>query len=58
MRGDLTQVGSLVSALEQVAAALLQARVEHYVRESIADEARAEEEMRELGVAVQRFLRI
>lgn len=54
----LTQVGSVVSALEQVAAVLLQDHVEHCVRESIADGARAEEEMQEVAVAVRRFVRI
>jgi len=54
----LTQVGSIVSALEKVAAVLLQDHVEHCVRESIADGRRAEQEMQEMAVAVQRFLRI
>jgi DNA-binding FrmR family transcriptional regulator len=54
----LTQIGSTVSALEQVASIILQDHVEYCVRESIADAQKAEQMMEELKASVQRFLRV
>ena len=55
----LTQIGSVVSALEKVGTILLKDHVEHCVRESIEKGgAEAEEKIEELTAAVERFLRV
>jgi CsoR family transcriptional regulator, copper-sensing transcriptional repressor len=54
----LTQISSLVSASEKVALILLKDHVEHCVREAIEDGRQADEKVAELGVAVERFLRV
>ena len=55
----LTQIGSVVSALEKVGTILLKDHVEHCVRESIEKgEAEADEKIEELTAAVERFLRV
>lgn len=54
----LTQISSSVSALEKVATILLQDHVEHCVRESIENGEQADEKIRELTAAVERFLRV
>jgi DNA-binding FrmR family transcriptional regulator len=56
----LTQVASVVSALEKVGALVLKDHVEHCVRESIesGDRQKAHEKVEELTAAVERFLRV
>ncbi len=56
----LTQVASVVSALEKVGALVLKDHVEHCLRESIesGDRQKADEKVEELTAAVERFLRV
>jgi CsoR family transcriptional regulator, copper-sensing transcriptional repressor len=54
----LTQIASVVSALEKVGTILLKDHVEHCVRESIEMGVGAEEKIEELTDAVERFLRV
>ncbi len=55
----LTQISSVVSALEKVGAILLKDHVEHCVRESIENGGlEADEKIEELTAAVERFLRV
>ncbi len=53
----LTQIASVVAALEKVGTILLKDHIEHCVRESIENGEDAEERMVELTAAVERFLR-
>ena len=54
----LTQIASVVSALEKVGAILLKDHVEHCVRESIEKGEDADDKIEELTTAVERFLRV
>jgi CsoR family transcriptional regulator, copper-sensing transcriptional repressor len=54
----LTQISSVVSALEKVGTILLKDHVEHCVRESIEKGEDADEKIEELTTAVERFLRV
>ena len=54
----LTQVSSIVSAMEKVGAILLKDHVEHCVRESIEKGEGADEKVKELTEAVERCLRV
>jgi DNA-binding FrmR family transcriptional regulator len=56
----LTQISSVVSALEKVGAILLKDHVEHCVRESVesGDREKTDEKIEELTAAVERFLRV
>jgi DNA-binding FrmR family transcriptional regulator len=54
----LTQIGSIVSATEQVGLLLLKDHVEHCVRESVEKGEDADEKIEELTDAVERFLRV
>jgi DNA-binding FrmR family transcriptional regulator len=54
----LTQVASVVSALEKVGAIVLKDHVEHCVRESIEKGEGADQKIEELTTAVERFLRV
>jgi CsoR family transcriptional regulator, copper-sensing transcriptional repressor len=54
----LTQIASVVSALEKVGAILLKDHVEHCVRESIEKGEDPDEKIAELTAAVERFLRV
>ena len=54
----LTQIGSVVSALEKVGTILLKDHVEHCVRESLEKGDDADEKIEELTAAVERFLRV
>lgn len=54
----LTQISSIVSAVEKVGALLLKDHVEHCVRESIEKGEDADEKIEELTTAVERFLRV
>jgi CsoR family transcriptional regulator, copper-sensing transcriptional repressor len=54
----LTQISSVVSAIEKVGALLLKDHVEHCVRESIEKGEGADEKIEELTSAVERFLRV
>ncbi|MCA1848265.1 MAG: metal-sensitive transcriptional regulator [Actinobacteria bacterium] len=53
----LTQIASVVSALEKVGTILLKDHVEHCVRESIEKGEDTDEKIEELTAAVERFLR-
>ena len=54
----LTQIASVVSALEKVGTILLKDHVEHCVRESIEKGEGADEKIEELTAAVERFLKV
>jgi DNA-binding FrmR family transcriptional regulator len=54
----LTQIASVVSALEKVGTLVLRDHVEHCVRESIEKGEDADEKIDELTAAVERFLRV
>jgi len=54
----LTQVASVVSALEKVGGIVLKDHVAHCVRESIEKGEGADEKIEELTSAVERFLRV
>jgi DNA-binding FrmR family transcriptional regulator len=54
----LTQIASVVAALEKVGTIVLKDHVEHCVRESIEKGEGAEEKIEELTAAVERFLRV
>ncbi len=54
----LTQIASVVSALEKVGTILLKDHVEHCVRESIEKGEGADEKIEELTAAVERFIRV
>jgi DNA-binding FrmR family transcriptional regulator len=54
----LTQIASVVSALEKVGTIVLKDHVEHCVRESIENGEKADEKIEELTAAVERFLRV
>jgi CsoR family transcriptional regulator, copper-sensing transcriptional repressor len=54
----LTQIASVVAALEKVGTILLKDHVEHCVRESIEKGEDADEKIEELTGAVERFLRV
>jgi DNA-binding FrmR family transcriptional regulator len=54
----LTQIASVVSALEKVGTILLKDHVEHCVRESIEKGEDADAKIEELTAAVERFLRV
>ncbi len=54
----LTQISSIVSAMEKVGAILLKDHVEHCVKESIETGEGADEKIEELTAAVERFLRV
>ena len=54
----LTQIASVVSALEKVGTIVLKDHVEHCVRESIEHGEKADEKIEELTAAVERFLRV
>ena len=54
----LTQIASVVSALEKVGTILLKDHVEHCVRESIEKNENAAAKIEELTAAVERFLKV
>jgi DNA-binding FrmR family transcriptional regulator len=54
----LTQIGSVVSALEKGGTILLKDHVEHCVRKSIEKGEGADEKIEELTNAVERFLKV
>lgn len=54
----LTQVASVVSALEKAGAIVLKDHVEHCVRRAIEHGEEADEKIEELTDAVERFLRV
>ncbi|MDQ3910582.1 MAG: metal-sensitive transcriptional regulator [Actinomycetota bacterium] len=54
----LTQIASVVSALEKVGTILLKDHVEHCVRESAENGEKTDEKIEELTAAVERFLRV
>ena len=54
----LTQISSIVSAMEKVGVILLKDHVEHCVKESIETGEGADEKIEELTSAVERFLRV
>ena len=54
----LTQISSYIHASEKVAALVLRDHMDHCVREALADGASADEKVRELQEAVERFLKL
>ena len=54
----LTQIASVVAALEKVGTILLKDHVEHCVRESTEHGENTDEKIEELTAAVERFLRV
>ena len=54
----LTQIASIVAALEKVGTILLKDHVEHCVRESVEHGEKTDEKIEELTAAVERFLRV
>ena len=54
----LTQISSIISAMEKVGVILLKDHVEHCVKESIETGEGADEKIEELTAAVERFLRV
>lgn len=54
----LTQISSSVSALEKVGTLVLQDHVEHCVRHSIENREDADQKLKELTAAIERFLRV
>ncbi len=54
----LTQISSIVSAMEKVGAILLKDHVDYCVREAIEKGEGADEKIEELTAAVERFLRV
>jgi len=53
----LTQISSYIAASEKVAALVLKDHMDHCVREAIEDGTKAEEKVRELQEAVERFVK-
>ena len=54
----LTQIASVVAALEKVGAIVLKDHVEHCVRESVEHGEKTDEKIEELTAAVERFLKV
>lgn len=54
----LTQIASYIAASEKVASLVLKDHMEHCVREAIEDGTRADEKIRELTEAVDRFIKL
>ena len=54
----LTQIASVVSALEKVGTIVLKDHVEHCVRRAVEHGEEADEKIEELTAAVERFLRV
>jgi CsoR family transcriptional regulator, copper-sensing transcriptional repressor len=54
----LTQIASVVAALEKVGTMLLKDHVEHCVRESIEKGEDVDQKIEELTAAVERFLKV
>ena len=54
----LTQIASVVAALEKVGAIVLKDHVEHCVRRAVEHGEEADEKIEELTAAVERFLRV
>jgi DNA-binding FrmR family transcriptional regulator len=54
----LTQISSYIRASEKVASLVLRDHMDHCVREALADGENADEKVRELQEAVERFLKL
>ena len=54
----LTQIASVVAALEKVGVIVLKDHVEHCVRRAVEHGEEADEKIEELTAAVERFLRV
>lgn len=54
----LTQIGSYISASERVASLVLKDHMEHCVKAALEDGENADEKVRELHEAVDRFLKL
>jgi len=54
----LTQISSYIAASEKVASMVLKDHMDHCVREAIEDGTKAEEKVRELQEAVERFVKL
>ncbi len=54
----LTQISSYIAASEKVASMVLKDHMDHCVREALEDGTKAEEKVRELQEAVERFIKL
>jgi DNA-binding FrmR family transcriptional regulator len=54
----LTQISSYIAASEKVASLVLKDHMEHCVREALEDSTKADEKVRELQEAVERFIKL
>lgn len=54
----LTQISSYIAASERVASLVLKDHMDHCVREALEDGTKAEEKVRELHEAVERFIKL
>jgi DNA-binding FrmR family transcriptional regulator len=54
----LTQISSYIAASERVASLVLKDHMDHCVREALEDGTKAEEKVRELQEAVERFIKL
>jgi len=54
----LTQISSYIAASEKVASMVLNDHMDHCVREALEDGTKADEKVRELQEAVERFIKL
>ncbi len=54
----LTQISSYIAASEKVASLVLKDHMEHCVKEALEDSTKADEKVRELQEAVERFIKL
>ncbi len=54
----LTQISSYIAASEKVASLVLKGHMDHCVREALEDSTKADEKVRELQEAVERFIKL
>ncbi len=54
----LTQISSYIAASEKVASLVLKDHMDHCVREALEDGTKADEKVRELQEAVERFIKL
>jgi len=54
----LTQISSYIAVYEKVASLVLKDHMEHCVKEALEDSTKADEKVRELQEAVERFIKL